>query len=570
VAPAPRGPPSRRHCRSATIRALALVLKSPGLLRRNGPRLGGHLVVGLTLALVTLPQAVAFSVTLAGVPPHFGIYAAIWGVLLCALLNPSPVFHGGPNTAMSAAIGVTLLPLAPPFGAEYMGLALTLGLMAGLIQLLFFLVRPLGRMLDLISEPVINGMICGIGLFLIFKSLTTFGGLPLNTEVEWPLWIAWHSFLAVIEIGNLRSIEIGLVTLVTCVVAQQFDRLRNWAILLGIAAGTLYSQYLSATFGLQNTLIEQIGNLSSIGLVWPSRPLFTQEAMPDIVAMVPGAVTLALLGLFQTVAAMRRMSRKAGGFTDSRKAIFSDAVTNCLLPFLSSLPSCASFNRMWLVHRLGIHSRITIALSALLLLLLVLFFANVIAVIPMPAMAAIIMLLGANMIKWEDIKPHLRSRGEATVFFASFLSVLFLDLFGAVVVGTILAIAYSKWEQAHPNISLRGNVLKIRGNIYYGSLPVIEATYHRAIDRLDELVIDFSECYYIDPEGIRWLVAAKAGHKVGLIDRRSGEDRRIPDRREGEDRRNAAEAATTERRDGDERRAGLRRRTRDRRKRSEF
>src|SRR3954467_8324819 len=147
-----------------------------------------HLVVGLTLALVTLPQEVAFSVTLAGVPPHFGIYAAIWGVLFCALLNPSPVFHGGPTPAMSAAMGMILLPIAPPFGAEYMGYALTLGLMCGVIQLLFWLVRPLGGWRALISEPVINGMICGIGLYLILKSLTPCGGLPMNTEVEWPLW----------------------------------------------------------------------------------------------------------------------------------------------------------------------------------------------------------------------------------------------------------------------------------------------------------------------------------------------------------------------------------------------
>jgi SulP family sulfate permease len=521
----------------------ALALKYHGMLAQHWPALGGSLVVGLTLALVTLPQAVAFSVTLAGVPPHFGIYAAIWGVLFCAMLNPSRVFHGGPNTAMSAAIGVTLLPVAAPFGAEYMGYALTLGLMAGLIQMLFFLVRPLGRMLDLVSEPVINGMICGIGVFLILKSLTTFGGLPLNTEVEWPLWIAWHSFLAILEIGNLHAIEVGLATLVTCAVAQQVERLRNWAILLGIAAGTAYSQYLNASHGLHNTLIEQIGNLSSTPPVLPSVPLFSQEAMPDIVSIVPGAVTLALLGLFQTVAALRRMSRKAGGFTDSRKAIFSDAVSNCLLPFLSSLPTCASFNRMWLVHRLGIHSRITIAASAVLLLGLVLFFAGVIAIIPMPAMAAIIMLLGANMLKWEDIRPHLTDRREAVVFTASFLSVLFLDLFGAVVVGSLLAIAYSKWEQAHPNISLRGNVLKIRGNLYYGSLPVIEATYHEAISRVENLVIDFSECYYIDPEGVRWLAAAKSGRRIGFVDRRkTGERRdggrpRALDRRKSSDRR---------------------------------
>jgi SulP family sulfate permease len=524
------------------VKALALALRSQALVWLQLPNINGHLLVGLTLALVTLPQAVAFSVTLAGVPPHFGIYAAIWGVLFCALLNPSPVFHGGPNTAMSAAIGVILLPIAPPFGAEYMGYALTLALMAGMMQMLFYLIRPLGRMLDLISEPVINGMICGIGLFLIFKSLTTFGGLPLNTEVEWPLWIAWHSFLALLEIGNLHAIEIGLITLATCAVVQQFDRLRNWAILLGIVAGTLYSQYLNAKLGLENTQIEQIGNLSSIGWITPSLPLFTQEAMPDVIAIVPGAVTLALLGLFQTVAAMRRMSRKAGGFTDSRKAIFSDAVSNCMLPFLSSLPTCASFNRMWLVHKLGIHSRVTIASSAVLLLLLVLFLADVIAIIPMPAMAAVIMLLGANMLKWEDIKPHLKNRREAVVFMASFLSVLFLDLFGAVLVGSILAIAYSKWEQAHPSISLQGNVLKIRGNIYYGSLPVIEATYHSAIQRVEHLVIDFSDCYYIDPEGLRWLAAAKAARKVGFVDRRSGQDRRSGVRpAAGTDRRQRAE-----------------------------
>lgn len=520
------------------MKALAAAHKYKDILWQRRSYWNGHLVVGLTLALVTLPQAVAFSVTLAGVPPHFGIYAAIWGVLFCTMLNPSRIFHGGPNTAMSATIGVTLLPVAPPFGAEYMGYALTLCLMAGMIQMLFYLIRPLGRMIDLISEPVINGMICGIGLFLIFKSLTTFGGLPLNTQVEWPLWIAWQSLLAILEVGNMHAIQVGLITLVTCVIVQQFDRLRNWAILAGIAAGTLYSEYLNR-LGLENTLVEQIGNLSSIGFIAPSLPLFNQEAMPDVISIVPGAITLALLGLFQTVAAMRRMNRKVGGYTDSRKAIFSDAVCNCILPFLSSLPTCASFNRMWLVHRLGVHSRVAIASSALWLLLLVLFLAQAIAIIPMPAMAAVIMLLGANMINWEDIKPHLKNRREAVVFMASFLSVLFLDLFGAVIVGSLLAIAYSKWEQAHPDISLSGNVLKVRGNLYYGSLPMIESMYHSAIEREGNVIIDFSDCYYIDQEGIRWLAAAKAQQKVDFADRRKSQIRRDAERRAADDRKGA-------------------------------
>jgi sulfate permease, SulP family len=533
--------------RGAALSALAAL---PRLL----PEVREQSVIALTLAVVTLPQAIAFSTTLAGLPPHFGIYAAIWGVLFTAILNPSRVFSGGPNTTMSAAIGVTLLPIAPQFGADYTGYALTLILLAGLIQLLFVFIRPLGRMLDLISEPIINGMICGIGLFLIFKSLTTFGGLPINTEVEWPVWIAWQSFLAVVEIGNLYAIQIGMVTLIVTVAARQVGPIRNWAILIGVAVGTAYSEYLNRKLGLPVTMIEQIGNLASVGLVFPSIPLFSQEAMPDIIAILPGAVTLALLGLFQTVAAMRRMNRKIGDYTDSSKGIRADAISNCLLPFLSSMPTCASFNRMWLVYKLGGHSRLTTASSALFLLLMVLFLADFIAIIPMPAMAAIIMVVGANMINWEDIKPHLANRREAVVFTASFLSVLLFDLFGAAVVGSILAIAYSKWEQAHPNINLRGNVLKIRGNIYYGSLPIIESIYHDAIERNEQLVIDFSECYYIDPEGIRWLANAKA-HKVGFVDRRSGQDRRALERRAGTE---------------DHRAAGQRRDKPDRRQRSEF
>jgi SulP family sulfate permease len=510
-------------------------------LPRALPGLRANLLVGLTLAVVTLPQAIAFSTTLAGLPPYFGIYAAIWGVLFTALLNPSRVFSGGPNTTMSAAIGLTLLPVAPPFGADYIGYALTLILMAGLIQLLFVLIKPLGRMLDLVNEPIINGLICGIGFFLVFKSLTGFAGLPINTEVEWPLWIAWQSLLAVLEIGNLYAIQIGLITLVASLVARQFRRLRNWAILIGVAAGTVYSQYLTKTVGLQNTMIEQIANLSSIGFVLPSLPIFSQEAMSDIISILPGAVTLALLGLFQTVAAMRRMNRKIGAHTDARKGILADAVSNCLLPFLSSLPTCASFNRMWLVYSLKGHSRWTSVTSAVILLATVLFFAPVIAIIPMPAMAAVIMLLGVNMISWEDIKPHLKDRRETVVFLASFLSVLFLDLFGAVVVGSVLAIGYSKWAQAHPNISLCGNVLKVRGNLYYGSLPVVETTFHRAIARHRNLVIDFSDCYYIDQEGIRWLSSTKARHQVSFTDRRSGEDRRLEqDRRAGGDRKRLA------------------------------
>ena len=83
-------------------------------------------------------------------------------------------------------------------------------------------------------------------------------------------------------------------------------------------------------------------------------------------------------------------------------------------------------------------------------------------------------------------------------------------------------------------------VLKVRGNLYYGSLPVVESTFHSAVARTRELTIDFSECYYIDQEGLRWLASTKARHKVTFTDRRSGDDRRQGERRTEGDRKRMA------------------------------
>ena len=500
-------------------------------------QLTNDLLIGLTLAVVVLPQAIAFSTTLAGVPPHFGIYAAIWGTLFTAFLNPSRVFHGGPNSAMSALIGIVLLPVAPQFGSDYMGYALTLVLLAGLIQLLFVVIKPLRRMLDFLSEPVVNGMICGIGLFLIFKSIASFSGLPINTEVEWPLWIAWQTFNAALEIGNLYAIQVGMITLVVILLVRQIPSLKNWSILFGIVVGTAWSEYLNSSHGLATTLIEQTADLSSLGMIFPSIPLFTQEAIPDIIRILPGAVTLALLGLFQTSAAMRRMNRKQGRFVHSRHGIYADGISNCLLPFLSSLPSCASFNRMWLMHSMGATTRLAAISSAFFLMAMVLFFADLISIIPIPAMAAVIMVVGANMINWHEIRPHFNNLPEAIVFSVSFIAVHIFGLFGAVIAGAVLALGYAQWVKAHPRISLNGKTLAINGNIYYGSLPVIESFYHEAIKQHDSLVLDFRNVHYIDPEGIRWLMTVKEQPNVSLLDRRSGGERRTGDRAKDNRRR---------------------------------
>ena len=128
-----------------------------------------------------------------------------------------------------------------------------------------------------------------------------------------------------------------------------------------------------------------------------------------------------------------------------------------------------------------------------------------IAIIPIPAMAAVIMIVGANMIKWSDIRPHFSNWPEAIIFCSAFVSVHILGLFGAVVVGSILALLHFKWRKLHPEISLERGILKIRGSLYYGSLPFIERKIKEVTEQGMQLHVDLSETQYIDAEGERWL-----------------------------------------------------------------
>lgn len=157
------------------------------------------------------------------------------------------------------------------------------------------------------------------------------------------------------------------------------------------------------------------------------------------------------------------------------------------------------------MHSMGAQTRLVAVSSAVFLLAFVLMFADWIAIIPIPAMAAVIMIVGANMIKWSDIRPHFSNWPEAVIFTTAFASVHILGLFGAVIVGSILALLHFKWHKLHPEISLDHGVLRIRGSLYYGSLPSIEREIKGAMEDGARLHVDLRETNYIDAEGERWL-----------------------------------------------------------------
>lgn len=463
------------------------------------------IIAGLTLAIIVLPQAIAFSTTLAGVPPEYGIYSAIWGVLFAALLNPSSSFLGGPNSTMAAVIGFTLLPLAPQFSDAYIGYMLVLIFIAALFQLIFYIIKPLSKIFDLIPESVTNGVITGIGCFLIYKSFAALAGLPINTQVHWPLIIAWHTFLSMLEIGNLYAIQIGLITFMFGILAQHVPILKVWSMLIALLAGTLYSEFLIFQYGNENILIEQVGRLS-IDIISPSLPTFDRGSMPEIISLIPGAITLAFIGGFQTITAMRYVSRTQGEFHNVRDGLRADALSNCLLPFISALPSCGSYNRMSALQQMGSKTKVSAFVSVIALFSFSYFFIDVLKLIPIPALAAIIVLVGLNMIHWKTLTMHLHSKVETLSFLTSFMAIHIFGLFGAVIAGSIVSLLHFLWLRLHPKMRDKGDTIFMHDTMTYASLPELEKKIkemrHTGVQCI---TLDTTKVTFVDNEAKRFI-----------------------------------------------------------------
>jgi SulP family sulfate permease len=146
------------------------------------PRVGrdslrADLVAGLIGAVIVLPQGVAFA-TLAGLPPEYGLYAAMVPAVVGALFGSSWHLVSGPTNATSLVVFATLSHIADPGSAKYVVLALTLGFMVGVIKLAMGLAR-LGQLVNFISHTVIVGFTAGAALLIVASQMRNFFGVPI-------------------------------------------------------------------------------------------------------------------------------------------------------------------------------------------------------------------------------------------------------------------------------------------------------------------------------------------------------------------------------------------------------
>lgn len=469
---------------------------------------------GLTGAVMVLPQGIAFAL-IAGLPPEFGLYSAIVVQLLAGLFGSSWHMVSGPTVALSIVIPGIIAPYAVPGSPQYIGLSLTVMMLVGIIQLSFGLFR-LGSLVNFISHTVIIGFTAGAGFLIIMSQLPAFFGHSAERGLS-----LFERFSAIGEMAmspHWPSLAVALVTLAVAIAVRRI-RPRAPHMLLGMISGTLFG----LAIGASDKGVAMLGALPS------ALPQFTLPDMPfqTLTNLLPSAFALALLGLIEAVSIARSIAIRSHQRIDGNQEFFGQGLSNIVGSCCSCYVGSGSFNRSAINYDSGAKTPVALVFTSAIIAVVLVFFPWLTRELPLPAMAATILLAGYNLFDFRHIRIIARtSRNELSIILVTFISTLFINLEFAIYAGVILSLVLYLQKTSHPMVTevdfselinmpdaapVPIHVIRLDGSLFFGAVDHVQNRL-AAIGRnrqWQHLVILAEGVNIIDVAGIEMLLSQK-------------------------------------------------------------
>ena len=467
--------------------------------------LRGDLFGGVTAAVIALPMALAFGVA-SGAGPAAGLYGAVLVGLFAALFGSTPTLISeptGPMTVIMTAVIAQLLAANPEQG---MAMAFTVVMLAGVFQMLFGALK-LGHYVTMMPYTVISGFMTGIGIILIVLQLGPFlGQAPPPGGVMGTL----SSLPQMIR--DIRAEETALALLSFSLLILFPKRLSRMVPpqLLALVLGTLVSVIL-----LSEAEIRRIGEIPT-GLPELQLPVFTAAQWQ---LMVVEAAVLAVLGSIDallTSVIAENLTRKE---SDSNKELFGQGMGNLASGLFGGIPGAGATMGTVVNIQTGGRSALSGLTRAVLLLIVVLWAADLTEQIPLAVLAGIALKVGIDIIDWSFLKrAHRVSFKAALIMYGVIALTVFVDLITAVAIGVFIAnvLTIARMEKlqsnavkaihdAHPEHNLtrdeqtlleqaNGKILifALGGPLLFGVAKAISRKY-AVLSSHEILIVDFTE-----------------------------------------------------------------------------
>jgi sulfate permease, SulP family len=392
------------------------------LRRYSWQAFGADLTAGLTVGLVALPLAMAFAIA-SGLPPEAGIYCAIVTGTIISAGGGSMVQIGGPTGAFVVVVAgiVATHGVAGLFMCTMMG---------GVILVVLGL-TGMGSAIRFIPRPVVVGFTNGIAVIIATTQLRELLGLTMARMPD--------DFVGrMVEVGralpttDATTAVLSVCTLLVLILCATL-RTRIPGTIVALVAGTAAAMALGLPVATIDTRFHGIPS------GWPALVL-PEFRLDLVIGLLPPAFTVAMLGGIESLMSATIADRLSGDRHNPNVELVAQGVANIASPLFGGLPATGAIARTATNVRSGARTPVAGIVHALTLLAVVLWAAPTAALVPMPVLAAILVMVAWNMGDWAEIPDIFRTGlTDASVWAVTFALTVFADLTQAVEVGMALA-----------------------------------------------------------------------------------------------------------------------------------
>ncbi len=442
----------------------------------NKPDLKGDITAGFTTGIMLIPQGMAYAL-IAGLPPIYGLYAALIPPVIYALFGTAYQLSVGPVATVSILIfaGLSELNLS---SAEFILAASLLAFVTGLIQFIFGLLR-LGFIVNFLSRPVIRGYTSAAAIIIGLSQMHNLLGIesPSSSGIFDTIQAIYHHF----DQASLLSTFIGLGGIVFLLLLKKINKNIPGAILL-IALGIVVVYFLK--------LSEDLDILREIPSGLPSFTIVPFK-IETIKELLPLGLLISLVGFLESISIAKSLQTKS--LTNPVKAnreLIALGLANMGGAFFKTFPVSAGFSRSAVHQQAGAKTPLSLIISSVLVATTLLLLTPVFYYLPKSILAAIIIAAVIKLVDINEAKNLWRvSKRDFWMMATTFIATIFFGIQEGLITGVFLSLGLVIYKSTYPHSAVLG---KLPDTPYYRNLD----RFPEALNRKDVLVYRFDAQLY--------------------------------------------------------------------------
>lgn len=425
--------------------------------------LAGDITAGIVVGSVLIPQAMAYAL-LGGLPPQIGLYASILPPVVYAFLGTSRLISVAPVALDSLMVAAAVAPLAHENTPEYLGLALLLAFMIGIIDIFMGLFR-LGFLVNFLSQAVISGFISAAAIVITFSQVKHLLGLKIPQTES---FLQVLMFLAQkISTINWVTFSLGVTSLLLLIYFPKFlgkqlkQRGFSELTILPLTKSTPLLLVIGSSLLVWLLHLDQTAGVKVVGNIPKGLPPLTFPTLQshDIVSLLPAAFAISFVGFMEAFSVGKFLASKRRQKVEANQEFIALGAANLSAALTGGYPVAGGLSRSSVNFSANAKTPLASIITASIIAITVVFLTPLFYFLPQASLAAIIMMAVSNLLDLGTLKRlWVYNKADAIAWMTAFIAVLVTSVEKGILIGAAMSIVLHLWRTSKPHIAIVGRL----------------------------------------------------------------------------------------------------------------